>query len=386
MSTPIAAVAAVLLGLSAMSAAAAPAPNDYGREDAWLCRPGRSDACAIDMSATIVKADGSFEHEAWTRDDKAPVDCLYVYPTVSGDTTPNSDMIPGEEERRVANRQLARFGAVCRIYAPLYRQITIPALRAMTAGQTVAVDRELAYGDVRDAWRRYLANDNHGRGVVLFGHSQGSGVLKRLIQEEIDGKPVQRQIISAMLLGTNVLVPAGKDVGGDFKAVPLCRSLTQTGCVVSYVSFRASAPPPDNSRFGRTTVAGMEVGCVNPAAPAGGEAVMRSVFGATTLHPTAAPPKPWVTPARTIPTPYVRVPGLVSAACRHDAHGSYLGWRVNADPADPRVDELTGDHLDAQGRIQPDWGTHSLDVPLAMGDLIEMTRAQSAAWLKASGK
>jgi hypothetical protein len=375
-----AAAAAGLWLMAGAASAQAPPPNDYAKGETWLCRPGRADACAIDMSATVINADGSTRREDWGRNDLAPVDCFYVYPTVAADPTPNSDMIPGPEERYVVERQLARFGKVCRVYAPLYRQVTIPALRAMTAGQTVAVDRELAYRDVRDAWNHYLAHDNAGRGVVLYGHSQGSGVLKRLIQEEIDGKPVQAKVISALLIGTNVLVPKGKAVGGDFKAMPLCKSRQQLGCVVTYVSFRESAPPPANSRFGRATREGLEVACANPAALVGGAAVMSPVFGATRVHPTAAPPPPWVTPAKAIDTPYVRVPGLVSARCVQDANGGYLAWRINADPKDPRTDTLSGDHLDANGNIQPDWGTHSLDVPVALGDLIDTVAAQAAAF------
>lgn len=379
------AAAAAGLWLTAGGASAqtqSPPPNDYGKGETWLCRPGRADACAIDMSATIVGADGSTRPETWARNERAAVDCFYVYPTVAADPTPNSDMTPGAEELAVANRQLARFGKVCRIFAPLYRQITIPALRAITSGQQVAVDRELAYRDVRDAWNHYLRHDNQGRGVVLYGHSQGAGVLKRLIQEEIDGKPVQARVLSAMLIGTNILVAKGRDVGGDFKSMPLCRSRLQTGCIVTYVSFRESAPPPANSRFGRTTQAGMEVACTNPAAMVGGNGVMSPVFGAARVHPTAAPPPPWVTPPVAIGTPYVRVPGLVSARCINDASGGYLAWRINADPKDPRTDTLAGDHLDANGNIQADWGTHSLDVPLAMGDLIDTVAAQAAAFAR----
>ncbi|MBL8554258.1 MAG: DUF3089 domain-containing protein [Phenylobacterium sp.] len=359
-----------------------PAPNDYAQAEAWLCRPDRAgDACAIDLTATVVHADGTYRAEPFKGDPDAPIDCFYVYPTASADPTPNSDMTVGPEEIGTVSRQLARFASACRIYAPIYRQITIPALRAATAGRPMATDRELAYRDVLDAWNHYLKHDNKGRGVILYGHSQGAGVLKRLIAEEIDGRPVQKQMIAAYLIGTNVLVPAGKDVGGDFKATPVCRTRTQTGCVVSYVSFRESAPPPDNSRFGRTAQPGMTVACANPAALGGGLVTMHPVFGATAMHPTAAPPKPWVTPMRPIATRYVRVPGLVSARCVSGAQGSYLAWRVNADPRDPRTDELTGDHL-ADGKLQPDWGTHSLDVPVAMGDLIDLAAAQGRAWVK----
>ncbi|HEY8573835.1 DUF3089 domain-containing protein [Phenylobacterium sp.] len=380
---------ALALGVGAVDVqaqGARPGPNDYTKDETWLCRPGRSgDACDVDLRATVIRPNGAYALEPFTRDPNAGIDCFYVYPTASADTTPNSDMVPGPEEIGTVARQVARFGSVCRIFAPVYRQITIPALRAATAGNPMATDRELAYGDVRDAWRDYLRRDNGGRGVVLIGHSQGAGVLKRLIQEEIDGKPDQARIVSALLIGTNVLVPAGRDVGGDFKSMPLCRSNGQTGCVMSYVSFRAATPPPANSRFGRTTQAGMQVACTNPARLGGGKAVMDSVFGATSMHPTALPPKPWVNPMRPIETRYVKVPGLISGECLSDAAGTRLGVSVNADPADPRTDEITGDHM-ANGQIQPDWGLHSLDMPVAMGDLIARVRDQARAWRTRRGE
>ena len=31
-----------------------PEPNDYGDNAAWLCRPGQQDACAVDLSTTVV--------------------------------------------------------------------------------------------------------------------------------------------------------------------------------------------------------------------------------------------------------------------------------------------------------------------------------------------
>lgn len=369
----------VSAGLAADAQTARPGPNDYAKAETWLCRPRRKDACDVDMAATVVAANGSYSRESFRRNPDAPVDCFYAYPTASADMTPNSDMIPGPEEIGTVSRQVARFGAVCRIYAPIYRQITIPALRAATAGKPMATDRDLAYADVRDAWRDYLRRDNKGRGVVLIGHSQGAGVLKRLIQEEIDGKPDQKKVVSALLIGSNTLVPVGRDVGGDFKAMPLCRTHGQTGCVITYVSFRESAPPPANSRFGRTSAPGMQVACTNPAALGGGKAVMDSVFGATAMHPTALPPKPWVTPMRPIETRYVKVPGLISAQCVSDTDGTRLAVSVNGDPADPRTDEITGDHM-AGGVIQPDWGLHSLDMPVAMGDLIGAVRDQASTW------
>ena len=202
------------------------------------------DACAVDLTATVISEDGRLTQEKFAPNPKAPIDCFYVYPTVSLDPGGNSDMTPGNEERNVIRAQFARFTSQCRPFAPLYRQVTLTALRAATAGKPIAADRALGYNDVLDAWNHYLKNDNNGRGVVLIGHSQGSGVLSQLIRNEIDGKPIQSRIISALLLGSNVAVPKGKDVGGTFKNMPLCRSSNQTGCIVTYVSFRSTIPPP----------------------------------------------------------------------------------------------------------------------------------------------
>ncbi len=179
----------------AAPAAAAAKPNDYADPANWLCRPGRADACAADETSTVVQADGGESVESWTADPNAPIDCFYVYPTVSTEPTPNSDMIPGPGEMRVVQGQIERFAAKCRVYAPMYRQVTLAALTSFLTGKPVAADRALAYNDVRDAWNEYLAHDNHGRGVVLIGHSQGSLVLTALIQNEIEGKPVEKRIV-----------------------------------------------------------------------------------------------------------------------------------------------------------------------------------------------
>ena len=357
------------------------AKNDYSEGKSWLCRPGRQDACAVDLSTTVVNANGKLKLEKWTANPKAPIDCFYVYPTVSTDQTPNSDMNAGPEEMAVIRAQFARFGSECRVFAPLYRQVTLTALRSAIAGKPMAVDRALGYNDVVDAWKYYLEHDNQGRGVVLIGHSQGSGVLTQMIRNEIDGKPDQERIISALLLGTNLSVPKGKDVGGAFKQMPLCRSASQTGCVIAYASFRSNVPPPANSRFGRVQGEGMAAACVNPAALSGGSGELHSYLSAAGRSlSSSAEPKPWVTPAQAINTPFVSVPGLLTAECISNETGSYLAVTVKGNPADPRTDDIVGDVV-VNGAVQADWGFHLIDVHLAMGNLIDIVHQQSKAYL-----
>jgi hypothetical protein len=356
------------------------ARNDYSDPATWLCRPGRTDACSVNQDITVVAADGSMTKVAFKPAASPPVDCFYVYPTVSNDPTPSSDMQAGPEEQRVIAQQFARFAEKCRPFAPLYRQVTLAALRAAT-GQPMTPDRELAYQDVRDAWNHYLAHDNGGRGVVLIGHSQGSGVLTRLIRDEIEGKPVARQLVSAMLTGTNVPVPAGSDVGGAFKSTALCRAPDQTGCVIAFASFRASTPPPGNSRFGRVAQPGMIAACTNPAALAGRAAELDAVLssGAAAISTFVAAPKPWTKAGGAVDTPFVKVPKLLSAECVAKDGFNYLAVTITPDAAGQRTDEIAGDVV-VNGNVYADWGLHLIDMHLTMGNLLSLVDSQAKAW------
>jgi hypothetical protein len=220
---------------------------------------------------------------------------------------------------------------------------------------------------------------------VLIGHSQGSGVLTQLIKNEIDAKPVQAKIISALLIGTSVAVPKGKDVGGAFQTIPLCHSATQIGCVIAYASFRSNVPPPPDSRFGRVAEPNMTAACSNPAALGGGSAKLHSYLSSRGRNIAANEPAPWTTPEKKIDTPFVSVPGLLSAQCVANDSGSYLEVTVHGDPKDPRVDDIVGDVM-ANGKVQKTWGLHLVDVNLAMGDLLNVVSQQSQAYLRVAKK
>jgi len=370
-------------GVSAQQAdTAPPKPNDYADGKTWLCRPGRQDACAIDRTTTVVAADGKLSKETWTADPNAPIDCFYVYPTISTDPTPNSDMNADPAELNVIKQQFARFASKCKPYAPLYRQVTLVGLRRMLApGATVTLDQGLQYDDVKDAWNSYLKNDNKGRGVVLVAHSQGSFILNRLIHDEIDGKPIQSKLVSAILLGTVVSVPKGKDVGGTFQHVPLCHAATQTGCVITFASFRSTVPPPANTLFGRVPDAAMAAACTNPAALAGGSGELRAYLDKSGRTITSnAPGKPWVTPEQPIETPWVSVPGLLTAKCASNENASgYLEVTVHGDPADPRVDDIVGD-IGTAPNVLANWGLHLIDVNLVMGNLLDIVSQQTKVY------
>jgi hypothetical protein len=298
-----------------------------------------------------------------------PVDCFYVYPTVSRDRGMNSDLAPDSAETFAAQSQFARFAAVCRTFAPLYRQLTLAAVTASAIGTDISGPSVVAYRDVAAAWRRYLAFHNKGRPFVLIGHSQGSAMLQELIKREIEGKPVARQMLRAIIPGFNTLVPQGRRVGGTFKSTPLCTSPSETGCVMTWVSFRERNVPPEGATFGIAAQPGMTVACTNPARPGSTRWETLDSYWNTRLSlPVPGGPIIWSTQGAP-PTPFVRTEGLVSARCVNEGRRGYLSVRTKADPRDRRTDRIGGE-VGVLGLFLPGWGMHLADIAITQGDLI----------------
>ena len=95
---------------------------------------------------------------------------------------------------------------------------------------------------------------------------------------------------------------------------------------------------------------------------------------------SALEPKPWITPAQPINTPFVSVPGLLTAECVSNEKGSYLAVKVHGNPKDPRTDDIVGDIV-VGGKVQVNWGLHLIDANLAMGNLVDIVGQQSKAYL-----
>ncbi|MCU1644097.1 MAG: hypothetical protein JWN03_4372 [Nocardia sp.] len=330
------AIAALLFGtvIALITAFAAP-PASAESDTTWLCQPGQAnDPCGGRSGA--------------------PIDCFYVYPTASLQQSTNTNFDASLELREVARAQTEPFGANCNVWAPVYRQVTLNALFNPPAGG-VAAARDLAYQDVERAWDDYLANHNGGRGVVLIGHSQGSRMLRTLIRNRIDGKPVQSQLVSALLIGGDVLVPKGAKVGGDFTSIPACTDPAQTGCVVAYSSFTRT--PPSNTRFGlppqvpdTSEIRGTlpfgpdyEVLCTNPAS----------------LRDNASAPIHSIVAGR-------QLNGL-NAQCTDGDEPHVLLVDGPGAALLPAVPDAT-------------WGTHLLDINLAQHDLLDLVATQTTAY------
>jgi hypothetical protein len=78
-----------------------------------------------------------------------------------------------------------------------------------------------------------------------------------------------------------------------------------------------------------------------------------------------------------VTTPFVSVPGLLTARCATNENATYLEVTVHGDPADPRTDQISGD-------LTPQWGLHLVDVNLVMGNLLDVVRLQSTLWSRSA--
>ena len=337
----------------------------------WLCLPGASpDPCTPGLSTTVYSPSGKRLSVQHPKPVKHPaIDCFYVYPTVSGQATTLANFNIDPVERSIALYQAARYSQYCRVFAPIYRQVTLTALLAGTNETPAQLAVPLA--DVRSAFRDYLAKYNHGRGFVLIGHSQGSLILRELIARDVDAKPaVRKRLVSAILLGGDVMVKRGSDVGGDFKHIPGCRSDRQLGCVVAFSTFDQPVPPM--SLFGRTSSVGQAVLCTNPAALGGGRGLADLITPSKPFDPGSQLSAGIKQLGLTYPnasTVWISEPNAYRATCSSANNANVL--------------EITPVHGAQTPKPSPTatWGLHLIDANIALGNLIAMVKSQAQAFV-----
>jgi pimeloyl-ACP methyl ester carboxylesterase len=357
----------------------------YSDSNVWLCFPNIDDVCESDQTTTAIYADGRTEIIVVGRTSDPPVDCFYIYPTVSQDMTPNSDLVPDEkDEIATVWAQVSRYSEVCRIYAPVYRQRPVPAISALVdvpeddlVGGPGTTGFEIAYADVFDAFRHYISNANKGRGFILIGHSQGTAMLTELLRREIDQTPILRnRFISAHLLG-GAHIAAGSN---EFDTISGCKQVTEIGCIIAYNTFLDDVPPPPDSWFGRTwhhaswsitswedlswkDVVSAPSLCVNPRSFTSGKAELTPYF----------PINEDVKKAFKVETPWVTYPGVIVGECINDGTFGYLSVEIRAGLGDLRAAHIS------EG-FDPQSGLHGFDVNIALGDLIAAAETQSVSY------
>lgn len=181
-----------------------PPGPDYAKEQAWYLRPK--------ASSTL------------------PADVFFIAPTTyDGGRNWNSRLNARRANRQfedvMAPNYVGPFVAVGRVFAPRYRQASLYSLTTLREDAREA--RQFAYGDVRDAFRWYIEQDNGGRPFVLVGVEQGGTLGLRLLTEEIARDPDLRgRLVAAYLIDT--VTPA------DAPPIAPCVERGQPGCLAAW--------------------------------------------------------------------------------------------------------------------------------------------------------
>ncbi|HUJ62578.1 MAG TPA: DUF3089 domain-containing protein [Kofleriaceae bacterium] len=357
------ALAALLVACSAPSRSEQPRTSSAAYRDPamWLCRPDLpGDACRGDLATTELLPDGGKLVRAHAPATDAPVDCFYIYPTIDLNLIPGNhvDFSNLASFRKTAGAQIARLSEVCNIYAPLYRQATIATYVSSRGDQQHFFD--VAYSDVAAAFHAYLLHFDRGKPIVIVGHSQGAQHAAHLLRDTFDQSDALRpRLLVALPIGFTVDLPDGATTGGTFEHLAPCTRPDETACFVAYMSLRAGDPP---SVFAAKLPPGHHAACVDPAT---GPTLRESVF------PTGdRAGKLGVT------TPYVSVSGFYRAACETFRDGrAFLAIAEAREPGDRRPSLIDLGN--------PIGGLHIYDMQLAQGDLIELVRVKTAAYLAA---
>lgn len=212
-----------------------PSPPDYAFLKNWAAHPGVKDmADSLPAKSVLKNAQAT-----------ALADVFFIHPTIFSyqpvnNFEWNADVEDGELNRKVDRlailNQASVFNGSCRVYAPRYRQAHYSAFTT-TKLDDAEQALDLAYADVRKAFEYYLKNYNHGRPMIIASHSQGTVHAKRLLKDFFDGKPLQKQLVEAYLVG----MATRPD---EFSAIPPSDSASHYGGFVSWNTFVMGYYPP----------------------------------------------------------------------------------------------------------------------------------------------
>jgi hypothetical protein len=131
--------------------------------------------------------------------------------------------------------QASVFNQSCRVFAPRYRQAHIHNF--FTKDKKKANQAfELAYEDIKKSFQFYLQHWNNGRPLIIAGHSQGALMAERLLKDYVENKPLQKQLVAAYIIGWPV-------PDTYFSSLQMCKDSLQTGCLISWRTYRKGYIP-----------------------------------------------------------------------------------------------------------------------------------------------
>ncbi|MGZ4056637.1 MAG: DUF3089 domain-containing protein, partial [Bacteroidia bacterium] len=181
------------------------------------------------------------------------VDVFFIHPTTyikakSWNANLDDEELNGSTDKGPILNQASVFNGSCKIYAPRYRQAALYSYSHYETGGKKALD--FAYEDVKNAFKYYLKNYNHGRPIIIASHSQGSRHAFQLIKDFFENNPqLYKKLVCAYIIG------AATDM--EYYTVLPCDSALETGCMISWRTARWGTEQDDG--FFKKTIF-----CTNP--------------------------------------------------------------------------------------------------------------------------
>ncbi|MDH3655422.1 MAG: DUF3089 domain-containing protein [Myxococcales bacterium] len=354
--------------------------SPYASKDLWLCRPDiENDRCdTADLSMTEIRPDGTkVVLDEVAPNPNAEVDCFYVYHTVNKSPEPGNTetLVPHPENViQAVFRNGAHYRGVCRVFAPLYHQMSLITYTAHWPNFEDTEFFQRAYDDIVEAFEYYMRVHNQGRSFVLIGHSQGSHILARLLEDGFDDdEELRGQLISAVLMGpTNrVQVLEGEPVGGSFDNIPLCTSADQTGCVIAF----DANPAGVETRYDIATIyfPPNARACVNPSSLGGGSGTLAALIYPRIYDSLIPFPEG-------VETEWVRYPNIYTSRCSEERREVFV-WFV--DLSSEYTGEVPITPQELQEALVEVWGAnknlHSAEYFIANTDLVRIVEQQIAS-------
>lgn len=204
---------------------------DYSKESSWGALPEK-----VDLSDKTPKG-------LATQSSVPEVDIFFLHPTTHTEKKKvtywngnlSDEKLREKTETSTLQFQASIFNKAGNVYAPFYRQAHLSAYFSREKEKSKAAF-ELAYQDIRESFKYYLAHYHHDKPIIIASHSQGTNHAERLIKEFFDGKPLAGKLVAAYLIG----MPIKQNT---FQQIVPCENATQTGCFVSWRTWQEENSP-----------------------------------------------------------------------------------------------------------------------------------------------
>ena len=204
---------------------------DYANLDYWAAHPWKknpSDSVPAPLLTDFHK--------------DSTVDVFFIHPTTFTTNSNNGwnaliddAQINAKTDHTTILYQASVFNEKCRVFAPRYRQANINAFYIDDSISAKYFD--IAYEDIRNAFKYYLKNYNNDRPIIIASHSQGTKHAGRLLKEFFENTPLVNKLVCAYIIG----MPIPDDY---FAVLKPCKDSLSTGCFVGWRTYKKGYTDP----------------------------------------------------------------------------------------------------------------------------------------------